>query len=111
MEVTPGKIAVTNQRIILETTSSWGLKKDYQSFSYANIMEVELKKGILSSNVIIQSRFKGQLHIEALKHNQAQEIEQVVNQKIVEYGYPFGEGQKRYNDEGNNQNIGSEQKK
>jgi hypothetical protein len=41
-EVTPGQIFVTNERIILETSSMLGIKKD--------IMSLELKKNVFSSS-------------------------------------------------------------
>ena len=56
-----------------------GLKKDYQSISHADVMEVELKKDVFSSNLIIYSRFKGSLHIEGIKHNQTQ----IMNRRLI----------------------------
>lgn len=86
-EIYPGKLAVTDQRLILETSSFMGLKHDYQSFTYADIMEVELKKNVFSSDVIVQSRFKGQIHLNSINHNKAKMMEQILNQKISEYRF------------------------
>jgi|SRR5215472_3640716 len=74
-EIVPSQVFVTSSRIIIETSTMLGIKKDYQSISYADIMETELKKNVFSSNLTIFSRFKGSLHIDAIRHNQAQEIE------------------------------------
>jgi hypothetical protein len=45
-EVTPGQIFITNQRIILETSSMLGIKKDYIDLPYSDIMSLELKKNV-----------------------------------------------------------------
>ena len=86
-EIVPSQIFITNLRIIIETSTMLGIKKDYSSISYADVMEAEIKKKVFSSNIIIFSRFKGSLHIDAIKHNQAQEIERVINEKTSAYRY------------------------
>jgi len=48
-EITPSEIFVTNQRIIVETSTMLGLHKDFQDLHYSDVEGIELKKGILSS--------------------------------------------------------------
>ena len=83
-----------------------GLKKDYQSISYSDVMETEIQKNVFSSTIIIWSRFKGQIHIQGVKHNLAQQIEQIITQRTSQYNYGGGSsgsggGGQRYNDDKN----------
>lgn len=80
-EITPGQIFVTNQRVILETSSMLGIKKEYQDLHYRDIMSIKLEKNVFSSKIILQSRFQGEIHITSLGKKEAQEIEQIINQK------------------------------
>lgn len=63
-EVTPGQIFVTTQRVILETSSMLGIKKEYQD------------------REVLQSRFQGEIHITSLGKKDAQRLEQIINQKM-----------------------------
>jgi hypothetical protein len=80
-EVTPGQIFVTNERIILETSSMLGIKKDYIDLPYSDIMSLELKKNVFSSEIILQSRFQGEIHMKALGKKEAQEAEKLINER------------------------------
>jgi Bacterial PH domain len=89
-EITPSEIFVTNQRIIIETSTMLGLHKDFQDLHYSDVEGIELKKGILSSTLIIKSRFKGDVHINAIPKKQAGNVEQIINEGINRYGYGRG---------------------
>jgi hypothetical protein len=89
-EVTPSQIIVTNQRIIIETSSMLGLKKDYQDLHWMDAEGVELQKGLLSSSVIVKSRFKGDVHIKSINKEQAVHLEQTINQYISSYRFGAG---------------------
>jgi hypothetical protein len=43
-ETTPGQIFVTTKRVIIETSSWLGLKKEYQDLHYSDILGVDLLK-------------------------------------------------------------------
>jgi hypothetical protein len=52
---------ILTERVIIETSKWLGLKKEYQDLHYTDIMNVVLKKNIWSSDIIINSRFQGQI--------------------------------------------------
>lgn len=89
-EITPSEIFITNQRIIIETSAMLGLRKDYQDLHFSDVEGIELKKGILSSSVIIKSRFKGDVFIKSIPKGQAQHVEQIINQYTNSYRYGAG---------------------
>lgn len=53
-------------------------------------MNVVLKKNILSSDIIINSRFQGQIVLKAIGKDDAQKIEQIVNEGIRSYRFGYG---------------------
>jgi hypothetical protein len=89
-ETSPGQIFVTTERVIVETSKWLGLKKEYQDVHYSDIMNVVLKKNILSSDIIINSRFQGQIVLKAIGKGDAQKIEQIVNEGIRSYRFGYG---------------------
>ena len=58
---------------------------------------IALAGGIGTSNLIIRSRFHGQVHINAISTNKARGVEQVINQKISQYTFGYGDGGGRGN--------------
>jgi Bacterial PH domain len=95
-EFTPGQIIVTDQRVILETTQMLGLKKDYEDLHYSDIMGIDLKKNALSCDLIIRSRFQGEIHIKAIGKKDAPQLERTISQKVTEYGFGSGAMNNRY---------------
>lgn len=93
-EVTPGQIFITSQRIILETSSMLGIKKDYIDLPYSDIMSVELKKNVFSSEIILQSRFQGEIHMKALGKKEAQEAEKLINERRSNSGFSRPDGKR-----------------
>jgi len=88
-ETSPGQIFVTTERVIIET--KWlGLKKEYQDLHYSDIMNVVLKKNIWSSDIIINSRFQGQIVMKSIGKGDSQKIEQIVNEGIRSYRFGYG---------------------
>jgi hypothetical protein len=87
-EFLPGQIFLTNQRIVLETTSALGLRKDYTDLQYFDVMEIEMKKNIFSSTLVLQTRFKGQIEMRGLGKNDCRRAEQIIN----EGRYKFNQG-------------------
>ena len=93
-ETSPGRIFVTTERVIIETSKWLHLKKEYQDLHYSDIMNVVLKKNIWNSNIIINSRFQGQIVMKSIGKGDSQKIEQIVSEGIR--NYRFGYGQPRY---------------
>jgi hypothetical protein len=92
-EITPAHVYICDRRIVLETTKMLGLKHEYIDIHYTDVMSVDLKKNIWSSDVIIQSRFKGVVEIKAVKHDKGRLIDQIVSSKIDSYQFGRGQGQ------------------
>jgi hypothetical protein len=91
-EITPGDLFVTNQRIILVTNSMLGLKHDYEDLHYSDIESILLKRNVFSSDVIIKSRFQGEIHLKAIAHGKAESIERAINERVNNYRYGAGIG-------------------
>jgi len=89
-EVAPGEFYITTERIIIETNQWMGIKKDFQDIHYSDVMSIELKRNVWSSNIIIHSRFQGQVMLKAIGKHDAEKIEQIVNEGINRYGYGRG---------------------
>ena len=62
-------------------SSMLGIKKDYIDLPYSDIMSVELKKNVFSSEIILQSRFQSEIHMKALDKKEAQEAEKLINER------------------------------
>ncbi len=58
-------IIITNERIIFRHPHALGLKKDYTDYSYRDVMNVTLDKGILRSTIKLSLK-----HMDATKGNQ-----------------------------------------
>ena len=83
-------IVITNERIILRHPHALGLKKDYTDFSYQDVANVVLKKGILRSVLTCTLRFKGEpLLLEDLPNSDAQKAYGTIRENLVRYQAPF----------------------
>jgi hypothetical protein len=89
-ETSPGQIFVTTERVIIETSKWLGLKKEYQDLHYSDIMNVVLKKNIWSSDIIINSRFQGQIVMKSIGKGDSQKVERIVNEGIRSYRFGYG---------------------
>src|SRR5215468_10022849 len=65
-------------------------EKDFQGIHYSDVMSIELKRNVWSSDIIIHSRFQGQVMLKAIGKHDAEKIEQIVNESINRYGYGRG---------------------
>ena len=68
-------------------TSKW---KEYQDLHYSDIMNIVLRKKIWSSDIIINSRFQGQIVMKSIGNGDSQKIEQIVNEGIRSYRFGYG---------------------
>jgi hypothetical protein len=57
---TPDSIYVTNRRIIFRNPHLLGLKKNYIDFDYRDISNIRIEKGVFSSDIYLDSRFKSE---------------------------------------------------
>jgi hypothetical protein len=103
----PGKICVTDQRVILETTSMLGIKKSYEDLHFSDIESISFKKNVFSCELILKSRFQGTISIHSIGKKDAEILERTINQYVSSYRYGFGGGQ----GQGNQQSPGDQQKK
>ena len=57
---TPNSIYVTNKRIIFRNPRMWGLKVDLMDYAYTDLANVELHKGIFSTEIELTPRFNSE---------------------------------------------------
>ena len=83
-------VVVTSQRIILRPTHALGLAKDYTDYSYQDISNVVLDKGILRSTVKCTLRFGGEpLELSGLPNSDAERAYGLIRENLVRYQSPF----------------------
>jgi len=94
-EILPGRIAVTDQRIILQTTSFLGLKKDFEDLHYSDVESIGLHKNVFSSDLILHARFHGEIRIKAIGKDDAIRLERIINRLMNQYRFGYGGNQNR----------------
>ncbi len=83
-------VLLTNERIILRHPHALGLKKDYTDFSYTDIANVLLEKGILRSTVKCVLRFGGdQLTLQDLPNSDAEKAYGIIRENLVRFQTPL----------------------
>ncbi len=86
-------VVLTNERVILRHPHALGLKKDYTDFSYTDIANAILDKGMLRSTVKCVLRFGGDpLMLNDLPNEQAQKAYGIIRENIARYQTPFSSG-------------------
>src|SRR6266851_9021018 len=86
-------VVLTNERIILRHPRDLGLKKDFTDFSYTDIANVILDKGILRSSVKCVLRFRGDpLHLNDLPNADAEKAYGIIRENLVRYLRPSSAG-------------------
>src|SRR5213593_5301870 len=79
-------VVLTNERIILRHPRDLGLKKDYTDYSYTDIANVILDKGILRSSVKCVLRFRGDpLHLNDLPNSEAEKVYGLIRENLARY--------------------------
>lgn len=87
-------VVLTNQRIILRHPHAAGLKKDYTDFSYADVANAILDKGVLRSTVKCVLRFNGEpLHLRDLPNSDAERAYGIIRENIARFQSPLTVGQ------------------
>jgi hypothetical protein len=86
-------VLLTNERIILRHPRDLGLKKDYTDFSYTDIANVILDRGILRSTVKCILRFGGDpLSLQELPNADAEKAYGIIRENLVRYQTPLSYG-------------------
>lgn len=81
--ITPAKIYITNWRIIFRDPSMLGLKKFVNDYHFKDISNVRMKKGVLSTEVYLNSRFESdEVIISGLSHEDAEIIVRLIRNGI-----------------------------
>lgn len=83
-------VALTNERIILRHPRDLALKKDFTDFSYTDIANAVLDRGILRSTIRCNLRFGGDpLILGKLSNSDAEKAYGVIRSNIARYQTPF----------------------
>jgi hypothetical protein len=83
-------IAFTNERIILRHPRDLTLKKDFTDFSYTDISNAILDKGVLRSTIKCVLRFGGDpLILGKLANDDAEKAYGIIRSNIARYQTPF----------------------
>jgi Bacterial PH domain len=83
-------IALTNERIILRHPRDLALKKDFTDFSYTDIANAVLDKGILRSTIKCNLRFGGDpLILGNLSNADAEKAYGIIRSNVARYQTPF----------------------
>ena len=86
-------VVLTSQRIILRHPKDLGLKKDYTDYSYTDVANAILDKGILRSTVKCVLRFGGDpLMLNVLPNSEAEKAYGIIRENLVRYQTPFYAG-------------------
>ena len=80
---TPAKVYITNYRIIFRDPSMLGLKKFVNDYHFKDISNVRMRKGVLSTEVYLNSRFESdEVIISGLSHEDAEIIVRLIRNGI-----------------------------
>lgn len=72
---TPNSIYVTNKRIIFRNPRMWGLKVDLMDYAYTDLANVELHKGIFTTEIELTPRFNSEkVKLPAVSKEAAEEL-------------------------------------
>lgn len=86
-------VVLTNQRIILRHPHDLRLKRDFTDFSYTDVANAILDKGLLRSTVKCQLRFGGDpLTLNDLPNADAERAYGIIRSNIARYQTPFATG-------------------
>lgn len=78
-------VIITNERIIFRHPHALGLKKDYTDYSYRDITNVTLEKGLIRSTIKLTLKH-GEQHPETQQEGEHMDLENLPND-LAEKGY------------------------
>ena len=80
---TPAKLYITNYRILFRDPSFLGLKKFVNDYHFKDISNVRMKKGVLSTEVFLNSRFESdEVIISGLPHEDAEMVVRLIQNGV-----------------------------
>ncbi|MBO0888492.1 PH domain-containing protein [Candidatus Bathyarchaeota archaeon] len=86
-------VVLTNERIILRHPHDLRLKRDFTDFSYTDVANAVLDKGLLRSTIKCQLRFGGEsLNLAELPNSDAEKAYGIIRSNIARYQTPFATG-------------------
>jgi hypothetical protein len=86
-------VVLTNERIILRHPHDLRLKRDFTDFSYTDIANAILDKGLMRSTVKCQLRMGGEsLNLADLPNMDAEKAYGIIRSNIARYQTPFATG-------------------
>lgn len=86
-------VILTNQRIILRHPHELNLRKDFTDYSYTDVANAVLDKGIMRSTVKCELRFGGDpLALNDLPNSDAEKAYGIIRSNIARYQTPFTAG-------------------
>ena len=83
--ITPDTIFATTKKIIIRNPSAFGLRHNIESYSYEQIVDVKLEKGMFSSSIAINvpgSIYDG--YIDAIPKDEAEDLLKLIDDRIKE---------------------------
>jgi len=86
---TPDTIFATTKKILIRNPSALGLRHNIESYSYDQIVDVQLEKGMFSSAIMIN--VPGSLYdgvIEAIPKGEAEDLVKIINEGIKKEKHP-----------------------
>jgi hypothetical protein len=82
-------VVITNERVILRHPHAMGLKKDFTDYSYKDVANVVIDKGVMRSTVKLTLRFGGDpLALGDLPNKDAQDAYGLIRENITKYQAP-----------------------
>jgi hypothetical protein len=92
-QISIDSMIVTNERVILRHPHAAGMKKDYTDYSYSDIVGVDLKKGLLRSEISLKIKGKGEsLDLDKLPTSEAEHAYGVIRENVGRFQAPFSTG-------------------
>jgi Bacterial PH domain len=92
-KISVDSVVLTNARIILRHPHDLRLKRDFTDFSYTDVANAVLDKGVLRSTVRCQLRFGGDpLSLNDLPNSEAEKAYGIIRSNIARYQTPFSAG-------------------
>ena len=92
-KISVDSVVLTNERIILRHPHDLRLKRDFTDFSYTDVANAVLDKGVLRSTVRCQLRFGGDpLSLNDLPNSDAEKAYGIIRSNIARYQTPFSTG-------------------
>jgi len=95
-------VIITNERIILREPHSLGLRKNYTDYSYRDITNVTLEKGIMRSTIKLRLRHRQEgreeseeeehLDLDKLPNDLAERGYGIIRENIGKFQSPFSTG-------------------